>query len=97
MLPAGDESSFLFGGCVDRRKQSSDTIYLLLAYRIECLKNFFILRGNHEYISINRIYEFYDERKWMINSLKVLILTFFTLSQATSDITSRYDNIHGLF
>ena len=38
-----------------------ETICLLLAYKIKYPENFFILRGNHECASINRIYGFYDE------------------------------------
>ena len=48
---------------VDRGKQSLETICLLLAYKIKYPENFFILRGNHECASINRIYGFYDECK----------------------------------
>lgn len=46
---------------VDRGKQSLETICLLLAYKIKYPENFFVLRGNHECASINRIYGFYDE------------------------------------
>ena len=46
---------------VDRGKQSLETIALLLAYKVKYPENFFILRGNHECASINRIYGFYDE------------------------------------
>jgi hypothetical protein len=49
---------------VDRGKQSLETICLLLAYKIKYPENFFILRGNHECASINRIYGFYDECTW---------------------------------
>lgn len=49
---------------VDRGKQSLETICLLLAYKIKYPENFFILRGNHECASINRIYGFYDECAW---------------------------------
>ncbi|GMF43894.1 unnamed protein product [Phytophthora fragariaefolia] len=48
-------------------KQSLETICLLLAYKIKYPENFFILRGNHECASINRIYGFYDECKRRYN------------------------------
>ena len=58
------ESNYLFlGDYVDRGKQSIETISLLMAYKIKNPVNFFILRGNHECGSINRIYGFFDECK----------------------------------
>jgi len=59
--PATTNPFIFLGDYIDRGTQGIETVCLLLAYKCKFPVNFFLLRGNHEDPSINRIYGFYDE------------------------------------
>ena len=63
-FPSKEGGGYLFlGDYVDRAAQSIETIVLLLCYKLKFQDTFFLLRGNHECSTLNRIYGFFDECK----------------------------------
>jgi len=91
-----DKNYIFMGDYVDRGKQSIECICLLLCYKIKFDENFFILRGNHECGSINRIYGFFDEckRRYNVKLWKSFVDLFNCLPIAAS-IDDKIFIVHG--
>lgn len=72
--------NYLFmGDYVNRGKQSTEVICLLLALKVRFPKKIHILRGNHETCNITRMYGFFEEihRRYDSEKLYKQFLTCF--------------------
>jgi len=91
------DANYLFlGDYVDRGKFSLESICLLMCYKIKFPENFFLLRGNHECASINKIYGFYDDckRRYSVKLWKIFT-DFFNCLPISACIDDKILCMHG--
>ncbi|ADM11493.1 Ser/Thr protein phosphatase PP1-1 gamma catalytic subunit [Encephalitozoon intestinalis ATCC 50506] len=69
----GDRVFIFNGDYVDRGAHSVENFVLLLSLKILFPKRFYLTRGNHELLDINKVYGFYDEvrRKYPFSSSSI--------------------------
>ena len=91
------QSNYLFlGDYVDRARQGVETICLLFALKLRYPRCVFLLRGNHECASLNRIYGFYDEckRRYSVRTWRVFSDAF-NCMPAAATIENKIFCVHG--
>ena len=91
------KTTYLFlGDYVDRGKQSIETILLLFCLKIKYPEKIYLLRGNHESASVNKIYGFFDEckRRYSIR-LHKLFSEVFNMLPFTAIVEEKILCMHG--
>ncbi|GMT27819.1 hypothetical protein PFISCL1PPCAC_19116, partial [Pristionchus fissidentatus] len=85
------------GDYVDRGKHNMETILLLLGYKLKYPKTFFMLRGNHELGSINKVYGFLEEcvRRYGNKYLYQDIQEVFNVMPLSATVGDRILCMHG--
>lgn len=74
-------NDLFLGDYVDRGKNSIETIMLHFCYKTAYPEHFFLLRGNHECASINKMYGFFDDvkRRYNVKLFKAFTDVFNTM------------------
>jgi serine/threonine-protein phosphatase PP1 catalytic subunit len=90
-------SRYLFlGDYVDRGKFSLESICLLLCLKIKYPNEIYLIRGNHEAASINKIYGFYDECKRKIGvKIWKLFVDIFNCMPLSASVDDKILCMHG--